>query len=105
MVIDSQASVGDADVTMALVVDEKLFCGRWTVTEMRAYFDEVRMAVNISIYRRDGPNLDSPMDFLVPSRMEELFEAHRASVGTSALFPHAFLVRGWPDVVRVDDCA
>ena len=85
MVIDSQACVGDAGVTMALAVDEKLFCGRWTVTETRAHFDEVRMAVNISIYRHDGPNLDSPMDFLVLSRMEELFEAHRAAVSTSAL--------------------
>ena len=84
--------------------EEMAVCGKWTAAEMRDYFTGLKWVVNFPIYQRGGVHLTSPMDFLIPARLEDLFEAHRASVGSCSLFPHALLVRSWPEAMRVRDC-
>ena len=52
--------IGGAEADKAVIV-----CGKWSHTEMRAYFDGVGSVANYPIYRRSDLKLDSPMNFLV----------------------------------------
>ena len=81
------SDAGGCEKVMIEDTDKALTCGRWTMAEMCSYLDGIRAVSDFPMYRRSGRNMSSTMDFLVPSRMEELFETQRASGGTGSVFP------------------
>ena len=63
---------------------------------MDDYFKNVQASSQIPVFPLNGGDFESPMNVLVPPRMESLFLDHREGLGGTSPLPHALLVRDWP---------
>ena len=105
MATDERMCSGREEKNEACPPLEKKLFGRWTVADMQLYFSELHESWGIPIYLPVSQIGESPMNALVPPRMESLFLAHRGKVGVSKPFPHALLVRDWPSPQEVLECS
>ena len=89
LLVDSEASESSSS-------SRRLYCGYWGAEEMDDYFKNVQASSQIPVFPLNGGDFESPMNVLVPPRMESLFLDHREGLGVTSPLPHALLVRDWP---------
>ena len=86
----------DSETSESSSSSRRLYCGYWGAEEMDDYFKNIQSSHQIPVFPLNGEDFESPMNVLVPPRMESLFLDHREGLGVTSPLPHALLVRDWP---------